>query len=152
MYDKTQKGWLLYSIFSVVLVFMFFAYLNQWGTNPIPLWPFIFLIALFLVIISLFYRLRININSGVIRVIYGIGVIKFTFRPEVVKAVEVINTPWWYGLGIRFTPNGMLYNIQGSKAVRINYTEKGKAKTVMLGSPEPESLRDFILDHFEIKP
>lgn len=149
MYDKTQKGWLLYSIFSVILVFMFFAYLNQSGSNPIPLWPFIFLIVLFLIIIGLFYRLRIVINSGVIRVIYGVGLIKFVFKPEIVNSVEVINTPWWYGLGIRFTPKGMLYNIQGSKAIRINYTEGGIAKNVMLGSPEPERLREFILDHFD---
>ncbi|MFT6867757.1 MAG: hypothetical protein ACJA08_002601 [Cyclobacteriaceae bacterium] len=42
----------------------------------------------------------------------------------------------------------MLYNIQGSKAVEIQYVSEGKSKLVMVGTPEPERLQKFLEDHY----
>ncbi|WP_159038497.1 hypothetical protein [Brumimicrobium mesophilum] len=53
-----------------------------------------------------------------------------------------------YGLGIRFTAQGMLYNIQGLKAVKIKYISNGKSKSVMIGTAEPEILKEALEKHF----
>ena len=75
-----------------------------------------------------------------VRLKYGIGLISLKFKMDEVESLESIKTPWYYGLGIRITPKGILYNIQGLKAVRIHYLKDGKSKKVMIGTDEPEEL------------
>ena len=128
----------------LILGFIFLAYLNQWGNNPLPTVPFLILMGLFLFIIPLFYKLTIKIEGTTLRLIYGIGIIRINFRIDELLDVETIRTPWYYGWGIRVTPKGMLYNIQGSKALRVKYRKNGKNKKVMIGTPEPELLKAYL--------
>lgn len=79
---------------------------------------------------------------------YGIGLIRIRFKIDKLEATQIIKTPWYYGLGIRVTPKGMLYNIQGSKAVEIKYLGNGKSKSVMIGTAEPELLVKALEDNF----
>lgn len=147
-YKESQTGWLIIIILVPIFVFLLFTYLNQWGNNPIPLIPFLAISGIMILVILLFYKLTIRIEGRKIEAIYGIGLIKFTIRIDVLNTVSIIRTPWWYGWGIRFTPNGWLYNIYGSKAVRIEYRREGKSKKIMLGTPEPDKLKDTIEKHF----
>lgn len=131
-------------IFVPVILFLFLAYVNQWGNNPLPLIPFLVSAGLFVFIGSLFYQLTIELNGSVLKLIYGIGLIRITFKIDRLVAVKTIKTPWYWGLGIRITPKGMLYNIQGSKAVKIEYISNSKSKSVMVGTPEPERLKQVL--------
>jgi hypothetical protein len=151
IYKKSQLGWLLIAFVSATLLFLFLAYLGQWGDNPIPLVPFLLLAALFVVIYLLFYKLTIEIRGSELRIIYGIGIIKIVLKIDELISVEEIITPWWYGLGIRITPKGMLYNIQGLKAVRLEYVSKGNVKSVMVGTAEPEKLARVLKESFGLK-
>jgi hypothetical protein len=51
--------------------------------------------------------------------------------------VEVCQTMWFEGKGIRFTREGMLYNAAGNGAVRIT---KSDGKKIRIGTAEPEIL------------
>lgn len=104
-YKKSQTGWLIVIIVSPILVFLLFTYLFQWGNNPITLIPFLGISGIMIFVILLFYKLTIRIEGRKIEAIYGIGLIKFTIRIDVLNSVSIIRTPWWYGWGIRFTPN-----------------------------------------------
>jgi len=147
-YKKSQTGWVLIAIFAPVLGFLFLAHLNRWGNNPLPLTPFLILSGLFVFISLLFYKLTVHVEKSKIKLIYGIGLIRATFKIDQLSRAEVIKTPWYYGLGIRITPKGMLYNIHGSQAVRLEYQHKGKSKSVMIGTPEPEQLKDYLEKNF----
>ena len=136
-------------IFVPANLFLFLAYINQWGNNPLPLVPFLILTGIFILINSLFYKLTIELDGSILKIIYGIGLIKINFRIDEIVESRVIKTPWYYGLGIRITPKGMLYNIQGSKAIRIKYISNGKSISVMVGSPEPERLKQVLDDTFK---
>jgi hypothetical protein len=92
----------------------------------------------------LFYKLRIKIDGGGIHLIYGTGLIRKTIRPDRIDQLTVLKTPWYCGLGIRITPKGILYNIHSLRAVKIDYVKRGRQKTVMIGTPEPEDLREFL--------
>ena len=151
IYKKTQMGWLLIGFVGATFLFLVVAYATQWGDNPIPLVPFLLIAALFVVVYMLFYKLTLKIRGSHLRVIYGIGIIKIVFKIDELLAVEPIKTPWWYGLGIRITPKGMLYNIHGLKAVRIEYISKGKEKSVMVGTAEPEKLTRVLKETFGLK-
>jgi len=127
---------------------LYLVYANQWGNNPLPLIPFVVLAGLFVIISSLFYKLTIELHGSVLKLIYGIGLIRIQFKIDNLVETRIINTPWYYGLGIRITPKGMLYNIQGSRAVEIKYLSNGKSKSVMVGTPEPERLKQALVDNF----
>lgn len=140
-YCKSQLGWFIIVIFIPIIGFNFLAYINQWGSNPLPLNVFLIMTAAFILIASLFYKLTVTFDGSMLKLSYGIGLIRIKFHFDKVEAVNIIETPWYWGFGIRITPKGMLYNIHGSKAVEIVYVKNGKQKSVMVGTPEPEQLK-----------
>lgn len=147
-YKKTQIGWLIIGIFLPILFIFYLAYENQWGSNPIPLDSFKAIVLIFVIIVALFYKLTIEIDGQVLKLSYGIGLIRIKFKIDQLEEVQVIKTPWYSGLGIRFTSKGMLYNIHGLKAVRIIYISNGKSKSVMVGTAEPERLKEALEGSF----
>lgn len=149
-YKKSQTGWIVIIIMAPIMLFLTYTYLKQWGDNPIPTIPFILIMSLLIFCLLLFYKLTIRIEDRSIKIIYGIGIIKFSINIDILHEVTVIRTPWWYGYGIKITPKGMLYNIHGSKAVRLEYRREGKSKTAMIGTPEPEKLKDSLIHCFGI--
>lgn len=149
-YKKSQTGWLIIIITTPIFILLLITYLNQWGNNPIPLIPYLAISGILILVVLLFYKLTIQIDGRKIEAIYGIGLIKFTIKIDVLNSVSIIGTPWWYGWGIRFTPKGWLYNIHGSKAVRLEYRREGKSKKIMLGTPEPDKLKESLEKHFGI--
>ena len=148
MYKKSQYGWLLIVVVMGVLIFLFLSYLYQWGDNPIPFLPFLLITLLFVVVFVLFYKLTIEISGSKLRLIYGTGIVRFVFTIDQLNRVEAIKTPWYWGLGIRITPKGMLYSIQGLSAVRLEFMSKGRHKKVMVGTPEPEKLAQRLKESF----
>lgn len=148
VYKKSQIGWLATGLFAAAILFLSLAYVNQWGAKPLTFIPFIVIVVLFIAISALFYKLTVEIDGSTLRLIYGIGLIRISFRIDELEQVEIIKTPWYYGLGIRITPKGMLYNIQGSKALIVRYLSKGKRKSVMVGTPEPEKLKKALEDNW----
>jgi amino acid permease len=139
-YEKTQIGWLMIIIFSVVIISLTLSYLQKFGETPLPLNIFLVLLIIFFSVLLVFYKLKIKVDQDGVHVIYGLGLVHIKIKPEKVFAIRVVKSPWYYGLGIRFTPKGMLYNIQGSKAVQVTYAE-GKNKTVLIGTNDPENLK-----------
>jgi hypothetical protein len=139
-YSKTQYGKLIISLFAIISLigFLSFFFLRQVDEIP-PLVIFGFPVIMFLTGL-LFYKLNVSIEKDGVRLKYGIGLISLKFKMDEVESLESIKTPWYYGLGIRITPKGILYNIQGLKAVRIHYLKDGKSKKVMIGTDEPEEL------------
>ena len=148
MYRKSQYGWLLIIVVTGILCFLLLSSSNQWRDDDLPVLPFVLGFVFFTVILLLFYKLTVQIRGSQLRLLYGIGIVEIVFPIEELIHVEAIRTPWWWGLGIRITPKGMLYNIQGLRAVRIEYISKGKHKSAMVGSPEPEKLAQRLQEVF----
>ncbi|MEO9512305.1 MAG: hypothetical protein ABJN84_06390 [Flavobacteriaceae bacterium] len=145
-YRKSQIGWIVILVFGLTIIFINVAQVNQGENNPFPFLVFRVFAFLFVVIGLLFYKLTVELIGSTLKLTYGIGLIRIKFHMDEMQRSEVIKTPWYWGLGIRMTPKGMLYNIQGSKAVKIEYISKGERKSVMVGTPEPEQLKKA-LDH-----
>lgn len=133
---------------AIPMLYLILSYMFQWGSHPMPFVPTLLLVMLFVVVCLLFYKLIVEVDGRTLRLIYGIGLIRIKYKIDELERVEIIKTPWYYGLGIRITPKGMLYNIQGLKAVRIKYLRDGKRESVMVGSAEPEELMEALEDYF----
>lgn len=90
------------------------------------------------VILSIFGHLQIKLERDFLQWQFGfLGWPKWSLRVQDIRHVEVCETTWYEGKGIRFTREGMLYNADGRGAVRI---VKNDGTRLRLGSAEPEVL------------
>jgi hypothetical protein len=138
-YRSFQFAWKVGIIFILIIIGIYYLYSSQLGNKPLPLIPMIFLECTFFFILLLFYGLTITLTDEVLKISFGIGVIRKSIKLENIKSTEVVRNPWYYGLGIKFIPNGMLYNVQGLNAVELTF--KNERKIVRIGSPECNILK-----------
>ena len=140
-YEHTQVGYLMFVILCVILAFMIF-FMSFYGFNLIGF------IAVLLVVLVLwmFTKLTVEIDSEFLRIKFGPGIIRKKFPLKDIVSCKEVKNPWYYGWGIRITPNGILYNVSGFLAVEI---EMKKGRKYRIGTDEPEKLRQAI--HQSIK-
>ena len=103
------------------------------------------LAAMFLLILLITLALSgwmtIEVGEGVLRWRMGIGLMGGSCALAEIAEVSLVRNPWWYGLGVHLTPDGWLYNVSGSQAVRIQLTS---GRAVRLGTDEPQMLLDAL--------
>jgi hypothetical protein len=95
--------------------------------------------SVFLLVYLLFYGLTTKISAEIITLSFGIGLIRKRILINRISNVETVKTPWYYGYGIRFIPNGMLYNISGSEGIEIEFNDT--KRVVRIGSKNPGLLK-----------
>lgn len=99
-------------------------------------------------VIAVIGSLKVSLNESQLIWQYGyLGKPKWTLDFDEIERVELCETSWVEGWGIRFTKEGMLYNAAGKKAIRIF---KRNGSSIRLGSPEPDVLLSLIQKN--IKP
>ncbi|MFZ5981174.1 MAG: hypothetical protein ACOYVF_11135 [Candidatus Zixiibacteriota bacterium] len=91
----------------------------------------------FIVLMVLFYSLKITVDEKYLRLRYGIGLIRIKFPVREIMTCETVRNRWWYGLGIRVIPEGWLFNINGLDAVRVNMRNR---TVYRFGTDEPDKL------------
>ena len=144
-YSKKQIGWIFLLLMAAICILFFIVFEN----GNIDQTTFYIVIISCIIASLLFYQLRVTVCGKTLNLVYGIGLIRIKKGLDELQNVEVIKTPWYYGILIRITDKGMLYNIQGLKAVRIMYIKNGEKKFFMVGTPEPERLKKTIEENFE---
>lgn len=147
-YQKSETGWLLIGFFFPFVLFLGLIHILKWGDQSIPNALIVILEAALIFIILLFYKLTVEVHDDHVLLKYGIGLIRIKLRIDSIGKTEVIQTPWYWGLGIRITQDGMLYNIHSSKALKIKYQSNGMTKTVLIGSKEPTELENSLREAF----
>lgn len=143
-YEKAQfaRIWTIALLLGAIATVVFFLTMEEGGDKALS--SAILLSSLLLCILLLFYQLKVSLKKDRIALSYGIGLIRINLKIDKVLMVEEIKTPWYYGFGIRFTPKGILYNIQGTKAINLVYEYNGRMKKAMIGTEEPQKLMEAI--------
>lgn len=137
-YEHFQWNWMLIIGLGVTVIVLSLK-LSDPATPPLPFIASMLIQILIILIPLMFYGLRTIITDDTIRLKYGIGIITVSFKINEVSSVKVVRNPWYYGIGIRVIPGGMLYNAHGFDAVELRFKNKrGKAR---IGSGEPEILK-----------
>jgi hypothetical protein len=95
----------------------------------------------FLLLTFLFYRLRVEVSGGELRICFGVGLIGRTFDVHEIVSARPVRNKWWYGWGIRLTPHGWLFNVSGFDAVEI---ELRSGRHYRIGTDEPEVLSNVL--------
>ena len=91
--------------------------------------------------ISLFWGLTVEVNKDVVRLYFGLGIIRRNIRREDIAMVTQVRNRWWWGFGIRWTPHGWMWNISGLDAIELTYHN---GKKFRIGTDEPEVLLEAL--------
>lgn len=135
-YKRTQIGYLLITLYSIVVLFL--GYFNIM-TNFHPLT----LIGLIIVLIVLgtFSRLTVIVDDQMIKIQFGLRIIRKTFPLGEIQTYRVVKNPWYYGWGIRFTPRGWLFNVSGFSAIEL---QMKNGKRYRIGTDDPNNLANAV--------
>jgi len=99
-------------------------------------------LAVALVLVLCFAGLTTTVRGGSLRIAFGIGLLHRTVRLSEIQACSVVRNPWYYGIGIHYTPHGWLYNVSGLRAVEVRLIG---GKRFRVGTDEPEALCQAIM-------
>jgi hypothetical protein len=138
-YKEFAFGWLIMAIIVPLHLLIIFLYAFQIGDRPLPTDVFIAVLALLLLVLFLFYGLTTEVTNDYVLVSFGAGLIRKKINVKRIVKVIIVTNPWYYGWGIRYIPNGMLYNISGTDGIELRFNDSDRI--VRIGSPNPVELK-----------
>ena len=131
-YKHTQIGYFLLTLYSLVVLFL--CYFNiMTNFHPLTLIGLIIV----LTVLGIFARLTVIVNDQMVKIQFGLGIIRKTFPLEEIEIFRVVRNPWYYGWGIRFTPRGWLFNVSGFSAIEL---QMKNGKRYRIGTDDPDNL------------
>lgn len=135
-YNHTQIGYLMLIVIGLgIFVVGNFLYLH--GSN-------LFFFAVLVVLIAclfLFAVLNVRVSRESISVRFGIGLIRKEFLVRDIESHRIVTNPWYYGWGVRRTPDGWLYNVSGFSAVELSMKD---GKKYRIGTDDPVGLNKAV--------
>jgi hypothetical protein len=126
-----------------VQILIVYLYVNEVGDRPLGTIGFLVVNAIIFLTYFLFYGLTTKVNSSTVTISFGIGIIRKNIQLKRIIQVEVVKSPWYYGWGIRFIPNGMLYNISGSDGVELSFNDTNRV--IRIGTKDSGRLKEEVL-------
>lgn len=141
-YKKFQFGWVISITFTIIMILLTLSYIEQWGTNPIDKGGYIFMMLLFGFVLLMFFGMTVTVTDSEILIRLGIGVINKKINLSDIQSVDTKKYPVYFGYGIRITPGGILYNVNGRHAVEIKL--KNKKNVVWIGTNDWDNLKNTI--------
>ncbi len=131
-YKHTQIGYALLN--SYTIVFLIAGIINlATGFRPLAVLALIVV----LLTISTFAALTVIVDQQALKLRFGIGIIRKEYQLDDIVSYQEVENPWYYLLGIRYTPRGWLYAVSGSSAVELALKN---GKYVRIGTDEPDKL------------
>lgn len=88
-----------------------------------------------------FHRMTVEVTAEEVAVRFGFGLIRKRFRLSDIRDSRPVRNRWYYGWGIRMTPVGWIYNVEGLDAVELSFRD---GRAVRIGTAEPERLASAI--------
>ena len=131
-YKHTQIGYFLLILYGAVVLLI--GSINIMAAfHPLALIGLIIV----LVVLGTFSRLTVTVDDQMIRIQFGLRIIRKTFRLNEITACRAVKNPWYYGWGIRFTPRGWLFNVSGFSAIEL---QMKSGKRYRIGTDDPDNL------------
>ena len=135
-YEHTQFGYFI-TIAIVAAMVAIGVIMADMGIN----WIAVTVMVVLAVIVVLFHRLTVVIDEEELVVQFGPGVIRKRFKLNEIVSCQTVKIPWYYGWGIRATPQGMVFRVSGFHAVQVKLTT---GKEFLIGTDVPQELEEAI--------
>lgn len=142
-YQEFQFGWLIFIFVIPGHLFILYAFINGMGSRPIDTSGIIIANIVFSSIYLLFYGMKTKITEETIIVSFGIGLIRKKIKVSRITSIKYMPNNYLYGWGIRFIPNGMLYNISGSEAIELKFNDS--ERIFRIGTQNTDTLKAEIM-------
>lgn len=137
-YEHTQFSLFFLVVFSAVLVFVaLLVFATHFNTFAIILFGF------FTLCLVTFLSMTVVVSAERVELRFGPGLLRKTIHLRDIENICVVENTGWEGLGIHWTPNGMVYNVAGRGAVQVDL-KNGTA--LRIGTDEPVKLAKAIED------
>ena len=141
-YREFTFGWLIFAFMVPTYGLMIYLFVTGLGDRPLTWVPFLLITCLIAIACVLFYGMTTELTSEALTVWFGIGLIRRKIPLTRIMSVESVKSPWYYGWGIRFIPNGMMYNISGFDTIELKFNDSDRV--VRIGSKTPSVLKSEI--------
>ena len=135
-YEHTQVGYLIIVALVAAMVTIGII-LATAGVH----WIAIAVLVVLAIALVLFSNLTVVISEEELLVQFGPGVIRKRFKLNEIESCQAIKIPWYYGWGIRLTPQGMLFRVSGFHAVQNKLI---RGKEYLIGTDVPQELEEAI--------
>lgn len=139
LYQHTQTGIVILIAFACAIILMLGISIT--APTPLPIGAYIAMIAIALIALAIFTRLTVQVTNQNIEVHFGLGLFTRKFSLIEIDEIECVRNPWYYGWGIRLTPEGWMYNVSGLDAVQL---QLASGKRFRIGTDEPQQLKSAI--------
>ena len=113
-YEHTQLGYFIIVAIVATMVAIGVIMANA-GVN----WIASIVLVVLVVVLALFHSLTVIISGEELVVQFGPGAIRRRFKLNEIESCQAVKIPWYYGWGIRLTPQGMVFRVSGFHAVQI---------------------------------
>lgn len=107
--------------FGLIVIFIGIASFFVWGLANAGLSGPVFLVGLliFSLICGVFSTLTTRVTNDKVEWHFTLGFLRKAVALNQIKSAKIVRNKWWWGLGIRFTPNGWLYCVSGLDAIML---------------------------------
>jgi len=138
-YQRKQYGSL---VFALILVAAAFAVGLTLADQDGDVYFVLRLVSVVIALIALFFiSLTVSVDEQCVKLSFGIGLISRRIPLERIESASPVRNSWWYGLGIRLTPHGWMWNVHGLDAVELTYTG---GRRFRIGTADPQGLSTAI--------
>ena len=133
-YEHTQVGYFIIVAIVAAMVGIGIILVNT-GRN----WIAVAVLVVLGVVLALFNTLTVVINEEELVVQFGGGAIRKRFKLNEIGSCQAVRVPWYYGWGIRMTPQGMALRVSGFDAVHVKLST---GKEYLIGTDVPQELEE----------
>lgn len=85
-----------------------------------------------------FSTLTVEVRTSKVCIAFGpLPLIRKRVPLEMIREYQTVQTPWYYGWGLRYIKGGMLYNVSGFAGVELMLTT---GKRIRIGTDDPAGL------------
>ncbi len=106
-----------------------------------PFWPGPFVILAMAILALLFHSLTVEVDQENLTLRFGIGLIRKKIPLRTVESVRQARHRWYFGYGIRLTPQGWIWIVSGLDAVELSLSN---GKRFRVGTDEPGELMEAL--------
>jgi hypothetical protein len=101
-----------------------------------------FVILTLVVCLLIFYKLTITIDDTHLTFKMGIGLIGKSYALSDIESCTPVRNSVMWGIGIRMTPSGWLYNVSGLSAIELTF--KNRKTKMRIGTDRPEEIAEVV--------
>lgn len=137
IYEHTQRGILIIgAVSAAILLILTISVVTGF------VWIVGMVVAILVFVLAIMSALTVSVGSDRLQIRFGpVGLVRKEWLLSEIVSASVVTNSWYYGWGIRWTPQGPLYNVSGFHAVEVLLAS---GKTFRIGTDEPDALKAAI--------